>query len=175
MERELQTLKRQKSWRKESSIYEQTYHRWQKWLFEIAKQWERRFTEITPEQMEHVDRIAVTVRVAGAEVDIARDYTDLRRGIDGLATMVQQEFQLEPFINTLFLFCDRRQDRIKALYWEDNGFVLLYKRLEPGFFQWPRKESETSSLTAQQYRWLMEGASVDQPKVLEPVSGLEIV
>ena len=82
---------------------------------------------------------------------------------------------LDPFTNTLFLFCGRRRDRIKALYWEGNGFVLLYKRLESGSFQWPRKESEARSLTAQQYRWLMEGLSVDQPKALGPVSGLEIV
>lgn len=65
---------------------------------------------------------------AGADrVYIACGYTDLRRGIDGLAALVQQEFDLDPFTNTLFLFCGRRRDRIKALYWEENGFVLLYK------------------------------------------------
>ena len=63
------------------------------------------------------------------KVYIACGYTDLRRGIDGLAAIVQQEFQLDPFTNTLFLFCGRRRDRIKTLYWEGNGFVLLYKRL----------------------------------------------
>ena len=109
------------------------------------------------------------------KVYIACGYTDLRRGIDGLAAIVQQEFQLDPSTNTLFLFCGRRRDRIKALYWEGNGFVLLYKRLESGSFQWPQKESEARSLTAQQYRWLMEWLSVDQPKALGSVSGLEIV
>ena len=108
-------------------------------------------------------------------VYIACGYTDLRRGIDGLAVLVHQQFQLDPFTNTLFLFCGRRRDRIKALYWEGNGFVLLYKRLESGSFQWPRKESEARALTPQQYRWLMEGLSVDQPKAHKPVSGLEIV
>ena len=108
-------------------------------------------------------------------VYIACGYTDLRRGIDGLAALVQQQFNLDPFTNTLFLFCGRRRDRIKALYWEGNGFVLLYKRLESGSFQWPRKESEARALTPQQYRWLMEGLSVDQPKAHKPVSGLEIV
>ena len=58
-------------------------------------------------------------------VYIACGYTDLRCGIDGLASLVQQQFQLDPFNNTLFLFCGRRRDRIKALYWEGNGFVLL--------------------------------------------------
>ena len=108
-------------------------------------------------------------------VYIACGYTDLRRGIDGLAAMVQKQFNLDPFTNTLFLFCGRRRDRIKALYWEGDGFVLLYKRLESGSFQWPRKESEARSLTSQQYRWLMEGLSVDQPKALRSVNGLEIV
>lgn len=106
---------------------------------------------------------------------IACGYTDLRRGIDGLASMVQQQFDLDPFANTLFLFCGRRRDRIKALYWEGNGFVLLYKRLESGTFQWPRSETEARRLSPQQYRWLMEGLSVDQPKAHRPVSGLEII
>ena len=108
-------------------------------------------------------------------VYIACGYTDLRRGIDGLAAMVQQQFNLDPFTNTLFLFCGRRRDRIKALYWEGNGFVLLYKRLESGSFQWPRSEREARALTPQQYRWLREGLSGDQPKAHKPVKGLEIV
>ena len=68
-------------------------------------------------------------------------------GLNGLAAIVQQEFSLDPFTNTLFLFCGRRRDRIKALYWEGNGFILLYKRLESGSFQWPRSESEARMLT----------------------------
>lgn len=52
------------------------------------------------------------------QVYIACGYTDLRKGIDGLARLVQQQFALDPFTNTLFLFCGRRRDRIKGLYWE---------------------------------------------------------
>ena len=59
--------------------------------------------------------------------------------------------------------------------WEGDGFVLLYKRLESGFFQWPRSETEARALTPQQYRWLMEGLSIDQPKAHKPAKGLEIV
>ena len=106
---------------------------------------------------------------------IACGYTDLRRGIDGLASIVQTQFQLDPFTNTLFLFCGRRQDRIKALYWEGNGFLLLYKRLESGTFQWPRNGAEARELTPQQYRWLMEGLSIDQPKAHRTVKGLKII
>ena len=59
------------------------------------------------------------------KVYIACGYTDLRKGIDGLARLVQQQFALDPFTNTLFLFCGRRRDRIKGLYWEKDGFILL--------------------------------------------------
>ena len=69
------------------------------------------------------------------QVYIACGYTDLRKGIDGLARLVQQQFELDPFTNTLFLFCGRRRDRIKGLYWEKDGFILLYKRLEQGAYQ----------------------------------------
>ena len=112
---------------------------------------------------------------AGADkVYIACGYTDLRKGIDGLALLVRQEFDLDPFTNTLFLFCGRRRDRIKGLYWEGNGFVLVYKRLEEGVYQWPRSENEARQITPQQYRWLMEGLKVEQPKAHRPVEGLSI-
>ena len=109
------------------------------------------------------------------KVCIACGYTDLRKGIDGLAAMVQQQFQLDPFTNTLFLFCGRRRDRIKGLYWEQDGFILLYKRLEQGAYQWPRTENEVRQLTPQQYRWLMEGLKVEQLKAHRPVDGLRII
>lgn len=109
------------------------------------------------------------------EVYIALGYTDLRRGIDGLAAIVQERFELDPFTNTLFLFCGRRKDRIKGLLWEGDGFLLLYKRLEAGSFQWPRTGEEARQLTPQQYRWLMEGLSIDQPKAHRPIIGLSII
>ena len=109
------------------------------------------------------------------EVYIALGYTDLRRGIDGLAAIVQESFELDPFTNTLFLFCGRRKDRIKGLLWEGNGFLLLYKRLETGSFQWPRTGEEARQLTPQQYRWLMEGLSIDQPKAHRPITGLSMI
>ena len=106
------------------------------------------------------------------KVYIACGYTDLRKGIDGLAQMVEQEFRLDPFTNTLFLFCGRRRDRIKGLYWEGDGFILVYKRLEEGIYQWPRSKEEVRQRTAQQYRWLMEGLQVEQPKAHRSVVGL---
>ena len=113
---------------------------------------------------------------SGAEkVYIACGYTDLRKGIDGLAALVQQQFNMDPFTNVLFLFCGRRRDRIKALYWEQDGFILAYKRLERGVYQWPRNGDEVRALTPQQYRWLMEGLQIEQPRAHRPVSGLNMV
>lgn len=112
----------------------------------------------------------------GAEkVYVACGYTDLRKGIDGLAVMVQEQFKLDPFTNTLFLFCGKRRDRIKGLYWEGDGFILLYKRLEEGVYQWPRSESEVRRISPQQYRWLMEGLKIDQPRAHKAVVGLRMI
>lgn len=100
------------------------------------------------------------------DIYIACGYTDMRKQIDGLATIVQQQFRLDPFQPSLFLFCGKRRDRIKALLWEGDGFVLLYKRLENGNFKWPRKESDVRTITWQEFRWLMEGLELDQPKAI---------
>ena len=60
-------------------------------------------------------------------------YTDLRKSIDGLAQLIEGKYHLNPFEkDVLFLFCGKRADRIKALLWEGNGFLLLYKRFEGG-------------------------------------------
>ena len=104
------------------------------------------------------------------KVYIACGYTDLRRGIDGLAAIVEKQFRLDLFDDALFLFCGRRKDRIKGLYWDENGFVLLYKRLEQGHFEWPRTEYEARQITQQEYRWLTEGLKIDQPCANRPVN-----
>lgn len=99
---------------------------------------------------------------------IACGYTDMRKSIDGLATIVQQQFNLDPFSKTLFLFCGNNRCRIKALLWEGDGFILLYKRLENGSFKWPRNESEAKPITWQQFRWLMEGLKIEQKQLIKP-------
>ena len=95
-------------------------------------------------------------------------YTDMRKAIDGLAAIVQQNFRLDVFSGSLFLFCGKRCDRIKALLWEEDGFVLLYKRLENGKYKWPRDSDEARQITPQEFRWLMEGMSIEQKTAIRP-------
>lgn len=103
-------------------------------------------------------------------VYIAVGYTDLRKGIDTLALIVKNQFQLDPYEEgNLFLFCGRRTDRIKGLLYEGDGWLLLYKRLADGNFQWPRHADEVKEITMQQYRWLMDGLTVMQKKKINSV------
>ena len=105
---------------------------------------------------------------------IACGYTDLRCGIEGLACIVRQQYKTELDDETLFLFCGRRTDRIKALLWCGDGYLLLYKRLTNGRFQWPRSQAELRGLDQQAFRWLMEGLSVDQPRAIRQIKKREM-
>lgn len=98
---------------------------------------------------------------------VACGYTDMRRGIDGLAAIVSQQFGAPLCEDSLFLFSGRRTDRIKALYFSGDGYVLLYKRLNNGAFQWPRSEQELRLLDKRSFRWLMEGLKLEQPKAIQ--------
>ena len=98
---------------------------------------------------------------------IITGYTDMRRSIDGLYAIVMDKLGEEPDRFSIYLFCGRRCDRIKGLLWEGDGFLLLYKRLDNGKFQWPRNETEVLLLTTQQRRWLLEGLKIEQPKAIQ--------
>ncbi len=78
-----------------------------------------------------------TVEKKKAVVYLCRDTVDFRKGINGLAVLVEETLQLDPFSEHLFVFCNRRRNRIKILYWERNGFCLWQKRLERDRFAWP--------------------------------------
>ena len=97
---------------------------------------------------------------------MAVGYTDMRKQIDGLVGTVRLLYGKDVNEESLFLFCGRRSDRIKALYFDGTGYVLLYKRLVKGRFQWPRNSAELRSITPQQFRWLMEGLKIEQRTVL---------
>ena len=71
---------------------------------------------------------------------LARGVTDMRKSIDGLEAVTRLFLKRDPFSGDLFVFCNRRHNRIKVLYWEKSGFWLLHKRLEKGTFVWPATE-----------------------------------
>ena len=97
---------------------------------------------------------------------IACGYTDMRKQIDGLVSIIQLQFGKTLDEESLFLFCGHKADRIKAIYWDGTGYILLYKRLWEKRFQWPRNEYDLKQLTPQEFRWLMEGLSICQKKAI---------
>ena len=103
------------------------------------------------------------------KVYLAMGFTDLRRGIDGLAGIIRFQFNLDPYDkNTLFLFCGRNPRKLKGLLCEGDRFLLLSKRLENGKYRWPRNEYEALELSEQQLRWLLEGLEIEQKKAIKP-------
>lgn len=97
-----------------------------------------------------------------AGIYIVCGFTDLRYGIDSLAAIIEQRYHMDLFVpNTLFLFCGRAATKIKGLLWEGDGFLLLYKRVESGHFTWPRTSQDLRAMTAEQFRWLMQGFAID--------------
>lgn len=93
---------------------------------------------------------------------MAQGYTDLRKGIDGYASIIQDNFSLSPFDDALYIFCNRHRAKLKCLYWDGSGFWLLYKRLEKGHFKWKKDENGVLLLTQQQLQWLLDGLKIEQ-------------
>lgn len=98
------------------------------------------------------------------KVYLACGNTDLRKSIDGLAVLVKEVFELDPFSPSLFVFCNRKRDKIKILHWEHNGFWLHYRRLEKGKFHWPEANNKDTAakITRRQLRWLLDGLPLDR-------------
>jgi transposase len=100
----------------------------------------------------------------GVSVYLACGSTDLRKSIDGLAALVTYSFKLDLFSNSLFVFCNAGRDKLKILYWDHNGFWLLYRRLERGRFKWPKHSGDqiTQSISRRQLQWLLDGLKLEQ-------------
>jgi len=90
-------------------------------------------------------------------VYVHRDAVDFRKSINGLAAVVEHSLGLNPFAQALYVFGNRRRDRIKILGWERNGFWLLVKRLEAERFAWPRASQSVIELSVEQLHWLLDG------------------
>ncbi|MED0687843.1 IS66 family insertion sequence element accessory protein TnpB [Anoxybacillus ayderensis] len=109
-------------------------------------------------------------------VYLARGNTDLRKSIDGLAAIVQEQFRLDPFSSSLFVFCNRGRDKLKILHWDHNGFWLYYRRLERGTFDWPSADhSEPLKISSRQLRWLLDGLSFDQKQAHSAITAKKVI
>lgn len=110
------------------------------------------------------------IEISGTQnIYLAIGITDMRKSISGLSAIVSQKFKLDPFSDSMFVFCSRNRQRIKILRYETNGWWLYYKVLETGRFQWPRDSGELKQINMQSFRWLLDGLDIDQPRAHKPV------
>ena len=100
---------------------------------------------------------------SGTRVWLAAGITDMRRGFDGLATLVQCSLFEDPFSGHVFVFRGRKGDRIKVLWWSGDGMCMFAKRLEQGHFVWPDAQSGSVHLTQAQLSMLLEGIDWRRP------------
>ena len=107
---------------------------------------------------------------AGMKVYLALGSTDMRKSINGLSILVETSMELDPFSGHLFVFCNRRRNILKILYWDRNGFCLWHKRLEKHRFRWPDCESDVLKIGQRELMWLIEGLEIDQKDAYESLS-----
>jgi transposase len=103
---------------------------------------------------------------AGVKVHLALGVTDMRKGMDGLATLVQETLKKDPFSGHLFAFRGQRANMIKILFWDGTGLCLFTKRIDRGHFVWPRiaVPGDTIPLTTAQLAMLIEGIDWRHPE-----------
>ena len=104
------------------------------------------------------------------QVYLACGHTDMRKSINGLAAIVEGSFKLDPFNDSLFVFCNRNRDRIKILEWDGDGFWLYFKRLEKGRFKWPAHGENNTMLLSGEELHLLLGS----PRVLQKLKRQEV-
>jgi transposase len=92
-----------------------------------------------------------------ARVFIKPGYTDLRKAVNGLTVMIQDEMELDPLSGNIFLFCNRERKLLKAVYWDRTGFWLCQKRLEKAKWPWPEDEKEAKEINAEEMKMLLSG------------------
>jgi transposase len=90
--------------------------------------------------------------------------TDLRKSFDSLAELVRQQLLNDPLSGQLFVFRNKRADRLKLLYWDEDGFVIVYKRLEKGTFRFPQADSASLQIRAADLHMLLDGVEFESVK-----------
>lgn len=98
------------------------------------------------------------------KVYIALGSTDMRKSIDGLSILVSEKLKLDLFSGHLFAFCNRKQNIVKILYWDKNGFCLWHKRLEKDCFKWPESQKDVLTVGRQELTWLIDGLEIHQKR-----------
>lgn len=96
------------------------------------------------------------------KVYLALGSTDMRKSINGLSILVNEQMALDPFSGYLFAFCNRKRNILKILYWDRNGFCLWHKRLEKHSFKWPASKKKTMAIGKRELAWLMDGLDIHQ-------------
>ena len=91
------------------------------------------------------------------EVYLYREAVDFRKSYKGLSAIVEQELEHNPFSGILYVFINRQRNKLKCLFWEQNGFVLYYKALAEEKFRWPAYDEPLVSVSGQQLNWLLDG------------------
>lgn len=98
---------------------------------------------------------------AGSGVYIAVGATDMRKSVNGLSLLVEEQFELDLFSGSLFAFCNRKRNIVKILYWAGNGFCIWMKKLEEEVFRWPDSEHEVVEISSKALGWLLDGLDLD--------------
>jgi len=101
---------------------------------------------------------------AATRVFIAAGNTDMRKSFNGLYSLVSSKLSQDPLSGHLFVFCNRRRDRIKVLYWDGSGLWICAKRLEKGTFHWPREGGGAVEMTQAQLNLLLGGLDLKQTR-----------
>jgi len=112
------------------------------------------------------------IDISKTRIYIRPGFTDMRKAINGLSVIVQDEMAMDPFSANLFLFCNRQRKIIKAIYWDKNGFWLLQKRLERQKFPWPDTEEAVEELTSQELTMLLKGIDFWKAHIAIPYSNI---
>lgn len=103
---------------------------------------------------------------ASLKIYISTQALDMRKSLDGMSAIVSQGLKKDVFSGQLFVFCNKRGDKIKIFYWDRNGYCCWYKRLERGVFRLPRVSGASCCISASELGLILEGIDLHHPQRL---------
>ena len=99
----------------------------------------------------------MTIDLSKTRIFLRPGHTDLRKAVNGLSIIVQENMKEDPFSGSVYIFCNNERKLLKAVYWDKTGFWLSQKRLEKGKYPWPQDGNEARELTAEELQMLLAG------------------